>query len=414
MPFMANAPFTSGAPNAASAVAGPAGLANYGNTCFLNAILQALMHCRPLVGLFGLLADRLHDAPVDAPFLRALAALFREAVLLPADAAEGQLSRRNALGGRTLSPALLQDALKGAVASSALGSGNQEDAQELFTFLVDRLHEELLANRAALKWALGDELASAAGTALGGTLAHPAPLLGSSAHQLAAGDWFEVANNSRRLSRARTMAHDESPISRLAFGRYRSIIRRTGAKDSITTEPFHCISLDIGGTTTGAPAGPPIQSLDDALRRLVHPEVILASGGVRKRLLLERVPDLLVIQLKRFTFSPAEGTAKCTKFVSYPEQLRLDDALMCGLGGSPEHQRPFTLFAVVHHHGRTAEGGHYTCDCRSSLAGHQGAPPPWVHFNDAVVEGTTLEAVLGEKANKAATAYLLFYLRAPP
>jgi len=49
----------------------------------------------------------------------------------------------------------------------------------------------------------------------------------------------------QKISLARTMEHRETPISMLFHGRFRSIVSRSNAKDSVTYEPFHCLSLEI-------------------------------------------------------------------------------------------------------------------------------------------------------------------------
>jgi ubiquitin carboxyl-terminal hydrolase 10 len=61
------------------------------------------------------------------------------------------------------------------------------------------------------------------------------------------------------------------------------------------------------------------------------------------------------------------------------------------------------LFAnqVVNHHGKFAQGGHYTCDV---LSGDQ-----WLRFDDADVSTVDAETVTGLQKDRQ--AYMLFYVK---
>ena len=110
---------------------GWAGLANLGNTCFLNASLAALSHCPPLAAPFlagGAASDVNPDSPLGCGghLARAFASLL------------GLLWRG---GVAHVAPRGFRAAL--ARFAPRFGGGAQHDAQELLAFLLDGLHEDV-------------------------------------------------------------------------------------------------------------------------------------------------------------------------------------------------------------------------------------------------------------------------------
>lgn len=193
------------------------------------------------------------------------------------------------------------------------------------------------------------------------------------------------------------MEHQESPISYLFFGRYRSILKRPGSKDSITSEPFHCISLEIQDEC--------IFSLHDALQFMSRTETIKSDGvKMTKSLSIQKSPPVLIFHLKRFLYDQACGTEKLTKPVAFPERLELDGSPVFS-ESRPASTSTFRLFAVAYHHGRSAQGGHYTCHVRQTAR----PDDPWVYFDDSSYVLEPLEKVLREKP-ATQSPYLLFYL----
>lgn len=352
--------------------------------------------------MFAKLRDRLELVPLErAPFLRAMNVLFAEHEF------EGQHcgTRGGADGERQghhqggipssllpsslppITPEALYDCIKSRCMGSAAFQGAQEDAQEFLTFLLDQLHEELLACKPLIRWRFAQQ---AGGDRCGGG--------GLRDHERRDGDrpgdqeWMEVGRG-QRLSVARTLDMAISPISFLFFGRYRSVVQRARAKDSITLEPFHCLSLPV--------EEPAIGNVEDALAALIQPERI-DEGRLVKRISVESAPPVLVLQLKRFIYR--QGVEKLSKFVAYPDRLELGRPV---LPGTPGRTTPiYRLFAVIYHHGRGADGGHYSCHVRQNL----GESDPWIFYDDASWQREPLERVLANKGSSQ-TAYLLMYIR---
>ena len=126
----------------------------------------------------------------------------------------------------------------------------------------------------------------------------------------------------------------------------RSSIRKRDSKASTTIQPFYFLHLDIEvsflRTSLLTIKNPNIYSLDHALSFFMTPEPIegyqdsktkievhliflelieLYQLQASKYTLIEKLPYILTIHLKRFSFE--YGTQKINKFISYPEILTI-------------------------------------------------------------------------------------------
>ena len=123
---------------------------------------------------------------------------------------------------------------------------------------------------------------------------------------------------------------------------------------------------------------------------------------------LWRLPDVLVVHLKRFEFRNVLRRDKLETFVDFPVE-GLDMSKHCGSTQQPgfvNEQIPsmYDLFGVVNHYGRMGFG-HYTAFCREW--NELGEMSSWGLFDDATVSN-----VIGNKVVSPA-AYVLFYRRRP-
>ena len=87
------------------------------------------------------------------------------------------------------------------------------------------------------------------------------------------------------------------------------MIYRLKKEKSVTFQPFHCLTLDINTISSSERscpqshhhAAPAAVSLQGALRRYFSEEMI-DDGNVRKLLRVEALPEVLVLQLNRFSY----------------------------------------------------------------------------------------------------------------
>ncbi|NWX81299.1 UBP19 hydrolase, partial [Alca torda] len=121
-----------------------------------------------------------------------------------------------------------------------------------------------------------------------------------------------------------------------------------------------------------------------------------------KQLMLWRLPNILIIQLKRFSFRSFIWRDKINDMVDFPVRS-LDLSKFC-IGRKGEQQLPmYDLYAVINHYGGMI-GGHYTAYARlPNDKNSQRSDVGWRLFDDSTV--TTVD----ESQVVTRYAYVLFY-----
>eukprot|EP00668_Euglena_longa_P017392 GGOE01021787.1.p1 GENE.GGOE01021787.1~~GGOE01021787.1.p1 ORF type:complete len:717 (-),score=129.25 GGOE01021787.1:55-2205(-) len=142
------------------------------------------------------------------------------------------------------------------------------------------------------------------------------------------------------------------------------------------------------------------------------PPTPLQLSTATKQVLIERLPQVLIIHLKRFTCSERGLWVKNDATVSFPLSLCL--APFCSpppsapadASSDPKFEAKYRLYGLVEHLGGM-KGGHYVAYARR-LDSKTRQRTDWVHCSDSHVCEATEQQVL------EAQAYLLFYEREPP
>jgi ubiquitin carboxyl-terminal hydrolase 10 len=156
-------------------------------------------------------------------------------------------------------------------------------------------------------------------------------------------------------------------------------------------EPYQPLQLDIGS--------PMVNNIIDALKGLTRAETLHGdfksprgpNVTATKQVLIETLPEVLILHLKRFQYDNTGGTQKIWKKIGYPLELeipkevfsRQKHASLLNHGGLPRYR----LMAVVYHHGKNASGGHYTVDVRRQ-DGRE-----WIRLDDTVIRRVRSEDV---------------------
>ncbi|CAN0067815.1 unnamed protein product [Lampetra planeri] len=129
-----------------------------------------------------------------------------------------------------------------------------------------------------------------------------------------------------------------------------------------------------------------------------------------KQLMLWRLPPVLVVQLKRFSFCSFVWREKISNLVTFPIQ-GLDLSEFCveaasgGAGGDAGGGAVYDLYAAINHYGGLI-GGHYTAYARLPCARNsQCSDMGWRWFDDSTV------TMVNESQVMSRHAYLLFYRR---
>jgi ubiquitin C-terminal hydrolase len=361
------------------------GLANLGNTCYMNCILQCLVATRQFSNYFLQLKAGSSKSSQTKPKSMVLAASMANLV---------RIMHANT-NTNSVSPVEFKRTC-GRLNETFRGS-SQQDCQEFLNFVLDELDTELLA----------------------------------------------ATTSSSSNSRDGTTSQ-RSLITDLVEGQLTSSLEcQTCGHTSTTTSTFTSLSVPLPPATTSAPT-----TLAACLDLFAAPEVLDGDDAwacpkcasprrALKHLRVSRCPPYLIVHLKRFQYEQGAGgditIRKLTTLVQFPERgLNLakyavnnncnnrknndidnntnntdntnynNDNLS---GQDPSSQAlNYNLYAIANHYG-TLKSGHYTAYIRQEQE-KQPEPPRWVLFNDTEVNANVAASnVISNNSN----AYVLFY-----
>lgn len=393
------------------------GMVNPRNSCFLNAVVQALFSVRRFEDMAAAAADV--GVPEGATHLAGLAGLYtefrrgaEEKGAVPEEAEEASAEevpkklsksqkrrqrRKNHPQPHARLPApqaqqplhrpcapLRPDAVAPTLAAfQKTAPGRQEDAQEFCAFWLDALHEEVLRESRRV------------GVPLNAFRHGNAEEVGAEgAEDDDGGGWEEVGAGNRLRAVHAAAELEPSPFSLAFGGRLRTVTdkRGGGPQDSVAFEPFLSLPLQLLGA-----AGRPVNGLEEALRETLRRRrvdgFVHGSREVRvtQEAALDRLPPVLVLHLKRFVLGGGGRVEKVEARVPFPALFQPPRA---ALHAAVEPRR-YVLRAAIVHVGCAPESGHYVAFARRGAR--------WVRFDDHRWAEVAESEVLRQRA------YLLFY-----
>ena len=215
---------------------------------------------------------------------------------------------------------------------------------------------------------------------------------------------MEVGKKSKAASVSSITTLARSAVTQVLGGSLRSVVKRSKKGESVSRQPFFSLPLDIHQSR--------ITSLMEAITHFVSKEE-LDTGPEKvthKAVSIEKLPTVLVLQLKRFVFRGNQAE-KVGKHIDFPLDLQLDKRHLAATAqGSKERVDgeqggKYSLEAVISHHGKQLERGHYTCDVAvpSSLPGAPEGAKEWMRCDDDKIWRVTETDMLAQPA------YVLVY-----
>lgn len=436
----------------------PRGLTNTGNICYMNAVLQCLMFCEPFNKLIRYVdehavgsLDKTSQQPIVDATINFIKDFLKLTTQNGSNGSNGTLNSHGIVVGRPLSPEVLYQKLVENTKFKHLKWGQQEDAEEFLTYFLDGLHEDFVRAEATVPTTQVDELIDFCQQKLNDSaskqnvkskiktayrvtkqsLNHGEEMEALDEEEETNG-WSEVGSG-KRVSKKRVVDVEPSPITLIFGGRFRSVLTIPKGKESqsITVDPFRCMLVDISQKD--------VTTIEDALWNLHQiekiPFKIDAEREVtaKKQTFIDQLPKVLLLQLKRFAYQQEadnlsrEGSAepngkesvsygtieKVMKDVKFDLDLEIPPECLSSTLRSADPKPAYKLVGVIYHHGRNAEGGHYTCDVyRNGIAETSTASEKkWLRIDDTSVEAISSDAVVETPEAKDKSAYILMYQR---
>lgn len=268
------------------------GLRNIGNSCYLNSVIQCLLHCEPIRNyiLNGKYKSEINSrSKTRGKLMDSTCSLFRDL-----------------LSGQTGSPSSVKSAVS-SISGSFRGMA-QEDAQEFLRYFLEGLHEDV--QRVTTKPRITEEA------------------------------------TSPRMAWSQYTSRENSTIVDLCVGQLRSSLTCDSCGYvSKVWDPFWDLSVPI-------PSG--ARDIQDCLNEFQKEEILDGSEKpkcerckerrrMKKKFGIEKSPRVLVIHLKRFGDSVGYSRNKITKNISFPHQFRLEN-------------NSYSLKAVCNHSGGVGGG----------------------------------------------------------
>jgi len=316
--------------NINSGIKGKVGLLNIGNTCYLNSVLQAVLHTRPLVEYLTQPKPKYLNTGV----INELINIAKEIWVSPS--------------GSSIRPTKLMSEVR-AIASQYMGY-LQHDAHEFFTFLVDLLDQ----NDIDMK---DNEIPVFVGN-------------GNNDHQVCNQmiDFYQKNQNS------------------IVFRTMQGILKLTYtcpscAKKYITFQPYYCISLPLSTSIS--------QSIFEYIQRFSNPTQLDEDNKwnckhcndsvcAHQQSNIYSVPKILVFQLNRF-IKVQNQYQKDERAIIIPETIDMSRFVI-----NQNNSGVYHLYAIIQHSG-TINSGHYFSHIKIDNS--------WYMFNDSSVTKSSLTSI---------------------
>jgi ubiquitin C-terminal hydrolase len=338
------------------------GLANLGNTCFLNAVLQGLLKC----------------APLQENFQKYLRPTSKKHRLAPAF----QKLLEDVKGAKTgdcLAPRSFLKALWETVQTCEddwFQPRQQADAAECLQYVLEGLHDALY---------------------------RPVQMMVSGEARTTS-----ETNQMKALDSWKTFFSKEySPIVEHFYGQSEiSLECQTCKTKSFRYEPWLMLKIPIPG---GDQQGATVPTMEDCLNALFTPESIpdyacdtcKTKQPAVKQERISKLPNILILSFKRFTNTGAKIRGRISWNLNQMSFSHWMAFGRCPFTKTRSHA-PFSTFAVIEHQG-SAQSGHYHMYARAPMS------DSWNNYDDCSIrKGVSADEVV------SADSYILFLSPSKP
>ncbi|XP_013781593.1 ubiquitin carboxyl-terminal hydrolase 10-like [Limulus polyphemus] len=360
----------------------PRGLVNRSNWCYVNAILQALLVCPPLYNLLKRLSrDGINRNNSSTPVIDSLTCFMNEFSPMPYGS---KRKRKEDLSfGVPFEPHYVYSLLT--ILKPDCVQDCQQDAEEVLGFLLNGLHEEMVAVLDNFKNSVDKKC---------------------NGHEdnLSNGHITEHEPEENKNVTINSMCFLDSPISDI-FGGQLTTVLTAGDEISTNLQPFFTLPLDIQADN--------VQWVNDALAHMTAKESIQDYTCTETKQEVEAfrqssfsiLPLVLILHLKRFVYNRG-GPKKILKDVNFSIDLEIsEETLSPGVRRkySARALRSYKLFAVVCHEGKDLSKGHYITDVYHVGSGS------WLRCDDSTITVITDTQLLSPSPPRV--PYMLFYRR---
>ncbi|GAA5991458.1 hypothetical protein JCM5350_001617 [Sporobolomyces pararoseus] len=353
---------------------GLSGMANLGNSCYLSAVIQGLAA-----------TDLLSDFLVSGEYRR-------EVNTENHNGSQGQIAQAlsvlfNAMASgrhKVITARRFRDIISSA---SRFDNYDQQDAHDFLLYLLDAIHEDL------------------------NLVTHPAPILGHSPERQAELDELpEVVAADQEWAAYRDQ--NDSVVIDYFQGQLRNRMECLYCHETSTTyNPLQTLSLPIPEQQGDIPV-----QLEDCIDEFLREEIMEDDNAwncprcrrprtASKQLAITRLPQILLVQLKRFT-SYSSFSSKVETPVDFPmDRLELGYLLprqsttkKYRLNLPHEPNTNYELYALVNHLGGENTSGHYTTVVRKRET--------FLEIDDEIITPVPQSRLVDQCSS---SAYLLFY-----
>lgn len=356
----------------------PRGLINRRNWCYINATLQALLACPPFYTLLTNLplTQGLERGKSATPVIDSMMKVAQECSQFESPQEEFQ-------PGTPFQPDFIYDMLRD-LKSDCL-KGQQEDAEEFLSFILNGMHEEMvkiIKNYEKKNHFATEELKENGDVSEGEE------------------EWQVIGSKHKGMVTRKVVEH-KTPISELLGGQIKSFLTTSGSKTSASIQPFFTLQLDVQSEN--------VTSVSEALKEMTLKEPIQGYTCAKTKqeveayghIALQKLPPVLILHLKRFVYNKNGGCKKVLKKTDYPIELELSRDLFSSDVKKNQRIRLYKLFAVMYHDGEEAIKGHYISDV------YNHGSQTWVRCDDRTISIVSEAQVLSHSPPRV--PYLLFY-----